>query len=97
MTEDKKFGKAVFSEKVTASVVDLPGSYSLYPKRDDEWVSFQILLNNDKRYPCDCVVADAGNLRGNLLFCSQIIDLKRPAVITLSMMDIAAKNEFRYS
>ena len=41
------------------------------------------------------VVADASNLKRNLLFCSQIIDLKIPVVIALSMMDLAKRNNIQ--
>jgi ferrous iron transport protein B len=37
------------------------------------------------------LVADASNLKRNLLFCSQIIDLKIPVVLALTMNDLAAK------
>ncbi len=37
------------------------------------------------------LLVDASNLRRNLLFCSQIIDLKIPVVIALTMMDLAGK------
>ena len=37
------------------------------------------------------VVADASNLKRNLLVCTQIIDLKMPVVIALTMMDLAKK------
>jgi ferrous iron transport protein B len=37
------------------------------------------------------LVCDASNLKRNLLFCSQIIDLKYPIVVALTMMDIARK------
>src|SRR5450432_1205543 len=37
------------------------------------------------------LLVDASNLRRNLLFCSQIIDLKIPVVVALTMMDLAAK------
>lgn len=76
-----------------AIVVDLPGTYSLYPKRADEWVSYKVLLRQDEAIQPDMVVlvADASNLRRNLLFCSQIIDLKMPVIVALTMMDIAGK------
>ncbi len=35
------------------------------------------------------LIADASNLKRNLLFASQIIDLKIPVVIGLTMMDLA--------
>ena len=37
------------------------------------------------------LLVDASNLRRNLLFCSQIIDLKIPVVVALTMMDLAGK------
>lgn len=60
-------------------------------------MSYHILLNEDKRYPTDIIVlvADASNLRRNLLFCSRIIDLKRPVVIALTIVDVAARNDIK--
>ena len=37
------------------------------------------------------LLVDASNLKRNLLFCSQIIDLKFPVVIALTMMDLAKR------
>jgi len=37
------------------------------------------------------LVADASNLKRNLLFCSQIIDLNIPVVVALTMMDLAKR------
>jgi ferrous iron transport protein B len=37
------------------------------------------------------VVVDASNLKRNLLFCTQIIDLKKPVVLALTMVDLARK------
>ena len=93
VTVDKKSGNFSLSETATAEVIDLPGSYSLYPRRMDEWVSYKVLLNQDKDIKADVVVAvaDASNLKRNLLFCTQIIDLKIPLVIALTMMDLAKK------
>ncbi|MBI5371089.1 MAG: ferrous iron transport protein B [Sphingobacteriales bacterium] len=92
VTVDKKTGTAVFGG-VAAEVIDLPGSYSLYPKRLDEWVSYKVLIGEDKEIKADVVVAvaDASNLKRNLLFCTQIIDLKVPVVVVLTMMDLARK------
>lgn len=92
VTVDKKTGTAVFAG-VPAKIIDLPGSYSLYPKRLDEWVSYKVLVGEDKDIRADVVVAvaDASNLKRNLLFCTQIIDLKIPVVIVLTMMDLARR------
>jgi ferrous iron transport protein B len=91
VTVDKKTGACNISEKLAANIIDLPGSYSLYPKRADEWVAYKVLMNDDEEVKADMVVivADASSLKRNLLFCSQIIDLKIPVVIALSMQDLA--------
>jgi ferrous iron transport protein B len=91
VTVDKKTGIAVISDTLTANIIDLPGTYSLYPKRSDEWVSYRVLLQQDETVSPDMIVlvADASNLKRNLLFCSQIIDLKIPVVIAFTMMDLA--------
>jgi ferrous iron transport protein B len=93
VTVDKKSGHTKLTDTLTADVVDLPGSYSLYPRRLDEWVSYRVMLNQDQEIRADVVVAvaDASNLKRNLLFCSQIIDLKVPVVVVLTMMDMARK------
>jgi len=91
VTVDKKTGHCSIGEKLTATIIDLPGTYSLYPKRADEWVAYKVLLQHDDDIKPDMVllVADASNLKRNLLFCSQIIDLKIPVVVALSMIDLA--------
>ncbi len=93
VTVDKKTGVSELMPGITAKIIDLPGTYSLYPKRGDEWVTYKVLLNQDSEIKPDMVVllADASNLKRNLLFCSQIIDLKMPVIIALSMMDLANK------
>ncbi|MEO5890111.1 MAG: FeoB small GTPase domain-containing protein, partial [Ferruginibacter sp.] len=91
VTVDKKTGQCSIAEKLTATIIDLPGTYSLYPKRADEWVAYKVLLKHDEDIKPGMVllVADASNLKRNLLFCSQIIDLKIPVVVALSMIDLA--------
>ncbi|MEO6719708.1 MAG: ferrous iron transport protein B [Ferruginibacter sp.] len=91
VTIDKKTGQCSIGEKLTATIIDLPGTYSLYPKRSDEWVAYKVLLRQDEEIKPDMIllVADASNLKRNLLFCSQIIDLKVPVVVALSMIDLA--------
>ena len=91
VTVDKKTGRSVIGPHLDARIIDLPGTYSLYPKSADEYVAYEVLLNpkSKERPDLTLVVVDASNLKRNLLFCSQIIDLKLPVIIVLSMMDIA--------
>ncbi|HNJ26486.1 MAG TPA: ferrous iron transport protein B [Chitinophagaceae bacterium] len=91
VTVDKKTGTVSLAPNIDANIIDLPGSYSLYPRREDEWVSYRVMMGQDETLKADVVVAvaDASNLKRNLLYCSQLIDLKIPVVIALSMMDLA--------
>jgi ferrous iron transport protein B len=92
VTVDKKTGTVQLPSATSATLIDLPGTYSLYPRRADEWVAYKVLMGADETIKADAVllVADASNLKRNLLFCSQIIDLQIPVVMALTMNDIAA-------
>lgn len=93
VTVDKKTGQTTLDEQCAATIIDLPGTYSLYPRRADEWVAYRVMMgvDDDVSHEIVLLVADASNLKRNLLFCSQIIDLKTPVVVALTMMDIARK------
>ena len=91
VTVDKKTGVSELTPGHPVKIIDMPGTYSLYPKRADEWVTYKVLLGQDPSIHADMVVllVDASNLKRNLLFCSQIIDLKIPVVVALTMGDLA--------
>jgi len=93
VTVDLKVGEAKIDEGLWAEFLDLPGTYSLYPRRQDEWVTYDVLMNDAHEEHPDLlvVIVDASNLRRNLLFASQVIDLKIPSVVVLTMMDLARK------
>jgi len=97
VTVEKKEGNCFLPGLGQCDVLDLPGSYSLYPRREDEWVSYKQLMSPDGRREIDLavVVADASNLRRNLLYVSQVIDLKVPVVVALTMSDLAKKRGVR--
>ncbi len=93
VTVEKKLGQVSLPVSGSCTVIDLPGTYSLYPRREDEWVSYKQLMYPDQGEKIDLaiVVADASNLRRNLLYVSQVIDLKIPVVVALTMTDLAKK------
>jgi ferrous iron transport protein B len=93
VTVEKKEGGFTLPNKQHCIVLDLPGTYSLYPRRSDEWVSYKQLMTPEKGESIDLavVVVDASNLRRNLLYVSQVIDLKIPVVVALTMVDLAKK------
>jgi ferrous iron transport protein B len=93
VTVEKKIGQVVLQNKLAYNVIDLPGAYSLYPRRSDEWVSYKQLMTPEEDEGIDLaiVVVDASSLRRNLLYVSQVIDLKVPVIVALTMSDIAKK------
>ena len=96
VTVDKKTG--VFNiDETSVELIDLPGTYSLYPRRADEWIAYSVLMGLDEEVKPDLilVVLDASNLKRNLLFCSQVMGLKIPVVAALTMTDIAATKNIK--
>lgn len=93
VTVDKKTGSCRLSKELQALLIDLPGTYSLYPRRADEWISYDLLMGMDVSNKPQIVVLvmDASNLKRNLLYCSQILDLHIPTVVALTMNDLAEK------
>ncbi len=91
VTVDKKTGTCVLPSGTSVHIIDLPGTYSLYPKSEDEQVAYDVLLNqkNSDNPDMAIVIADASSLKRNLLLCTQIMDIGMPVVIALTMMDIA--------
>ena len=90
VTVDKKVGKLKLSN-ATIEIIDLPGTYSIYPRSLDEKVVYDIFSNpNHPDFPnAVCVVVDASNLERNLLLFSQIYDLSLPTLLVLNMSDVA--------
>ncbi len=95
ITVDKKVGACQISQlasknKVDTEFIDLPGTYSLYPKSVDESVSFKILCDskNEHHPNVNIIIADASNLKRSLCLATQVIDLNTPCILALSMTDL---------
>jgi ferrous iron transport protein B len=97
-TVEKKTGVSRLSPTTTAQIIDLPGTYSLYPKSADELVTYELLRNKSETNFPDLVlfIADASNLKRNLLLLSQVADLGVPVVLALNMVDLAARKGIFY-
>ena len=93
VTVDKKTGFSDLPDGRHAQIIDLPGTYSLYPKSRDESIVFSVLADKSNPLRPDLVVVilDASNLKRNLLLYTQVADLKLPVIIALNMMDLAKK------
>lgn len=95
VTVDKKIGTAKLPGGTTVEVLDLPGTYSIYPNSQDEQVVLSVLTNpEDKDFPdLVVVVVDASNLKRNLLLFSQVVDLGFPVILALNMLDVANEQD----
>lgn len=91
VTVDKKTGYSQLTPKLKAQIIDLPGTYSLYPKSLDERLIIDLLYDAQSSHYPDLVIvtADASNLKRNLLLFTQLADLKIPTVLALNMVDVA--------
>ena len=92
VTVDRLEGQTAFTinnQKFSLSVIDLPGIYSLFPKSGDEEIACKTLLDPAEGIDVVVIVADATNLKRNLLLATQLIDLKFKTVVALSMIDEA--------
>ncbi len=90
-TIDKKAGYFTYKSQ-NFEITDLPGTYSIHPKGEDEIISIEYLIRTGD-HPIDLIVfvADAGNLSRNLLLYTQVADLGYPTVLALNMTDLALK------
>lgn len=83
VTVEKKMGS--IRRYKEASLVDLPGIYSLSPYTSEEVVTRDFIL---KEHPQLIVnVVDATNIERNLYLSLQLMELNTPMVIALNMMD----------
>lgn len=64
VTVDKKVGFCKIGKKSILEIIDLPGTYSLFPKSIDEQVAFDVITNSEHANKPDVVivVADSSNL-----------------------------------
>jgi len=94
VTVEKKTGKCRLPDGRVIDIIDLPGTYSLISRSPDEQVAMEVLRGLRKDTPppdAVIVVVDASNLQRNLYLVSQLIELGRPMVVALNMMDIAQR------
>ncbi|RXR33503.1 ferrous iron transport protein B [Flavobacterium piscinae] len=89
VTVERKVGSCSLPHNKKATILDLPGTYSLNANSLDENLVIELLLNKkDKDYPdVAIVVTEVENLKRNLLLFTQIKDLEIPTILVINMAD----------
>lgn len=97
VTVDKKTGTLSLDSGEKVEIIDLPGTYSVFPRSKDERVVFNILSKpNHPDFPeLTIVVADSSNLERNLLLFTQLYDMGLSCILVLTMPDVSKKREIR--
>ena len=92
VTVERKEGKLTLDNNKTLRVLDLPGTYSLYPRTPDERVTCDVLrgVARGEKKPDQLVcVIDATNLRMSLRFVLAVKRTGIPTIVALNMVDEA--------
>ena len=88
VTVERKDGAIIGHENTL--ITDLPGIYSMSPYSSEEKVSRDFVLNGDPTAIINIV--DATNIERNLYLTMQLLEMGRPLVVALNMMDELAGN-----
>jgi ferrous iron transport protein B len=78
-------------ENEDVEVVDLPGSYSIYPSSEDEAIFSKFLIDKQKDYAGVIYILEALSLKRGLLLFQQIQDLGVPMILVVNQIDQAER------
>jgi ferrous iron transport protein B len=96
-TVEQKIGRATIGQQ-QITLVDLPGLYGLESSAPEEKLAADALRGRLAGQPAPdavLVVVDATNLERNLFLAGEVLELKRPVIIALNMMDMAEREGIR--
>ena len=94
VTVERKEGAFVQNDGKKLRILDLPGTYSLYPRSPDEKVTCDVLAGKakgEKRPDYVVCVVNATNLRRGLRLVLSVQRMGLPVVVALNMTDVAAR------
>ena len=95
VTVERKAGRLVLPSGEPVELLDLPGSYAFDAASPDEEVTRKVVFGEQEgqRQPDVLVVVlDAANLEQHLVFAQEVIELGRPTVVALNMIDLAERD-----
>ncbi|MDG6078113.1 ferrous iron transporter B [Erythrobacter litoralis] len=95
VTVERKAGRLILPSGEPVELLDLPGSYSFDAASPDEEVTRQVVHGEFETEAVPDVIVlvlDAANLEQHLVFAQEVLELGRPTVVALNMVDLAERD-----
>ena len=96
ITVEKKSSQVKLNTTTAFQLEDYPGSYSMISQSIDEDIVskniYQWIREPESRPNAILYVVDVNNIRRNLYFCTQLLELNIPTVVLLNMYDIVSRD-----
>jgi ferrous iron transport protein B len=92
VTVEKKSGRLA-QDGEHIEIVDLPGTYSFSSYSLEERVAKQFIIDGNPDIIIN--VVDAANLKRNLYLTFQLLEIGKPVIVVLNMMDVAQRREIK--
>lgn len=95
VTVERKAGRLILPSGEPVELIDLPGSYGFDATSPDEEVTRKVIFGE---FPGEAqpdvliVVLDASNIEQHLVFAQEVLELGRPTVVALNMVDLAERD-----
>ena len=95
VTVERKAGRLTLPSGEPLELIDLPGSYSFDAASPDEEVTRKVVhgeFEGEATPEVIVLVVDAANLEQHLVFAQEVLELGRPTVVALNMIDLAERD-----
>ncbi|MBX7460867.1 ferrous iron transporter B [Qipengyuania huizhouensis] len=95
VTVERKAGRLALPSGEPVELLDLPGSYSFDAASPDEAVTRDVVKGTFEGEAVPdvlVIVIDAANLEQHLVFAQEVLELGRPTVVALNMVDLAERD-----
>ncbi len=95
VTVERKAGRLTLPGGDSVELIDLPGSYSFDAASPDEEVTRKVVhgeFAGESIPDVIVLVVDAANLEQHLVFAQEVLELGRPTVVALNMIDLAERD-----
>ncbi|MFZ1683230.1 MAG: ferrous iron transport protein B, partial [Candidatus Zixiibacteriota bacterium] len=94
VTVERTVGQFKLDSGKSVNIIDIPGAYSLAAFSPDEYIAAQALFGTveaDQSPDLIVCIIDATNLERGLYLVFQVLQIGKPVVVGVNMMDLAAK------